>query len=132
MIQVRNRSSRLAPLGALLAIALAVVSIAVRVVVPQGYMVGATGETSAGLVICTSGGASPAPIPRDGDRPASNASHDCVFALASHAAGPVGALQWTPVSSLRPDPMARGGFEQDFRPPLNAAPPPQTGPPGLA
>ena len=116
-----------------LALVFAVLALAVRMVVPAGFMLG---ESSAGptIVICSGSGPMTMTlpgVPAKHDGKADKADHPCVF-TATHVAAPA------PVPSsdavvLRVAAAAPMSVSRDLRPGLGLAapPPPKTGPPTL-
>ncbi len=117
--------TRLAPL----AIAVAILALAVRVLTPQGFMIAAPAEPGATPVVICSGGAGGPVDPGSGRDRAPARGHDCAFAMA-------GALIGAPPPPPSPQP-SRAHPAEPARPfearsvilGLLAPPPPQTGPP---
>lgn len=126
------RSALRAPAG--LALALAVLAISLRALVPAGYMPsgGAQGPM---LVICTSEGAKVVSghdpgVPQDGSQ-AAHGEH-CVFAGGAVVAPPV--VLATAVAAFAPAESLAPAIPRDVVPGrgLAAPPPPATGPPSLS
>lgn len=126
--------SRLAPV----AIALAILAIAVRVMIPQGFMSATPGQATASpVVLCSADGLRTAYLDADGDlvgapdgdkTPASD-DHDCVFALAGGVLGPAIGAQLGGRLVVLPTATGRVLVAQTPGRGLSAPPPPQTGPP---
>lgn len=117
------------------ALALAMLAVAVRVLIPAGYMPGGAGQ--AAIVLCTSQGLQTAYLPQDAEKRSpvddhsgkSQTHHPCAFASAAHVFTPQAEAAHVPVlwraqtSEPAWDPSVAPGRG------LAAPPPPSTGPP---
>ena len=126
-----------------LLVALSLCVLAVRVIVPQGYMWAATADGSPRIVIC-SGFAGASGVPQIAavalaaqhesdrrDHDGKSADHPCAFAVASVAvdlagdAHPIAVARLSAAAPVAPYLFLRPGLG------LAAPPPPKTGPPAL-
>jgi len=134
MIQPRDMSSRLAPV----AIALAILAVVVRVMIPQGFMGAQPGHAGASpVVLCSADGLRRAYVDADGglvgapidhQAPAPD-HHECVFALAGALLGPAFGAQTSAPLAAMPLELGPALAAQTPGRGLSAPPPPQTGPP---
>ncbi len=115
------------------AVVLTALALAVRVVVPSGFMLSSTqGGGLPTMVICTGDGILKLPMPGEHAPAKPDSSDHCAFASATQA------LATPDTSTVATDPIAFAAIDQPsgsaMRPGLGLAapPPPKTGPPLLA
>lgn len=120
---------------------LAFLAVAVRAIVPAGYMLGSDDGRFVSVMLCGSTGWVEALVDRDTgaildpeEQPAPKQTHDnapCVFAMAAPLAAPESAPH---VATAHHTQIVAEAFLRDARPGLGlAAPPPwSTGPPSIA
>jgi len=125
-----------------LAVVLLVCALAMRMLVPSGFMI-APGAHGAILVLCPGQGATPAAVPHHmampghdvtkhgGDHQGKTADHPCAFASAGAAADLVSMVH--PAAPTTRADFAPALFGVSAQPGLGLAapPPPKTGPPAL-